>query len=218
MPATLTMIGLYDERPDLFDLMDFPDGIDTDVVRDNILLKSAEFEVLYPDPDFVHDAIGMWSSKWYRTFSKWEAALEIEYDPLSNYDRTEDWTDTLSETENKTNSGSGSSSESGTTTDQSSVEVNESRSAYDSSLLQPTTKSTSGSSSSSSLSSQSSSNTSGTEATTKSNTARKTGHAYGNIGVTTSQQMLESELAIAKWNLVEHITDIFLSEFVIPIY
>lgn len=44
------------------------------------------------------------------------------------------------------------------------------------------------------------------------------GRTHGNIGVTTSQQLLESELEIAKWNLYEHITDIFLEEFIIPIY
>ena len=43
-------------------------------------------------------------------------------------------------------------------------------------------------------------------------------HIHGNIGVTTSQQMLEAELDIDKWNIYEHITDLFLTEFVIPIY
>ena len=45
-----------------------------------------------------------------------------------------------------------------------------------------------------------------------------TAHIHGNIGVTTSQQMLEAELEISKWNVYEHITDLFLTEFVIPIY
>ena len=45
-----------------------------------------------------------------------------------------------------------------------------------------------------------------------------TGHTHGNIGVTTSQQMLEAELKIDEWNIYEHITDLFLTEFVIPIY
>ena len=40
----------------------------------------------------------------------------------------------------------------------------------------------------------------------------------GNIGVTTSQQMLQSELDIARWNLYEHIADLFCSEFCIMVY
>ena len=43
-------------------------------------------------------------------------------------------------------------------------------------------------------------------------------HLHGNIGVKTSQQMLQAELDIDMWNIYEHITDLFLTEFVIPIY
>ena len=43
-------------------------------------------------------------------------------------------------------------------------------------------------------------------------------HAFGNIGVTTSQQMLQSELDIARFNIVQQITDLFLSEFCILVY
>lgn len=43
-------------------------------------------------------------------------------------------------------------------------------------------------------------------------------HRFGNQGITMSQQMLEAELNVQKWNLYDHITDIFLQEFVIPIY
>lgn len=50
------------------------------------------------------------------------------------------------------------------------------------------------------------------------NTSDRNGVAKGNIGVTTSQQMLEAELNISAWNLYDHIIDLFLQEFVIPIY
>lgn len=43
-------------------------------------------------------------------------------------------------------------------------------------------------------------------------------HLYGNIGVTTSQEMLKQELDIVKWNIYDHISDLFLREFCIPIY
>ena len=41
---------------------------------------------------------------------------------------------------------------------------------------------------------------------------------YGNIGVTTSQQMLQSELDVARWNVYEQIADLFVDEFCIMIY
>lgn len=44
------------------------------------------------------------------------------------------------------------------------------------------------------------------------------GHIHGNIGVTSSQDLLAQELSIDEWNVYEHVTDLFLTEFVIPIY
>ena len=46
----------------------------------------------------------------------------------------------------------------------------------------------------------------------------RTGRAYGNIGVTTSQQMLEAELNLQEWNLYQHMIDLFKTELLIPIY
>ena len=43
-------------------------------------------------------------------------------------------------------------------------------------------------------------------------------HIHGNIGVTTSQQMLTQELELGYWNVYEKITELFLQEFVIPVY
>lgn len=42
--------------------------------------------------------------------------------------------------------------------------------------------------------------------------------AFGNIGVTTSQQMLQAELDIDAWNVYEHITDLFIDEFCVLLY
>lgn len=196
--ATMTLLGLYNYRPDLFDLLTLPAGIDKDTCVDNILMRADEMEVLYPDPDFMHDAIGLWSKKWARTFSKWYTALSISYDPLNNYDRHEEWTDE--------NNGVGTVKE--TATDQSSASVDNKISAYNSSTMQPDTSSSSSGSGSSTLD-----NTN----TTQNKNVRK-GRAYGNIGVTTSQQMLREELSVAEWNLYDQIADIFLKEFIIPVY
>lgn len=48
--------------------------------------------------------------------------------------------------------------------------------------------------------------------------AQHEAHLYGNIGVTTSQQMLRDELDIVTWNLYEHISDIFIEEFCILVF
>ena len=58
--------------------------------------------------------------------------------------------------------------------------------------------------------------TSGNENENSTNT--HSGRIHGNIGVTTSQQMLQQEYDIARFNIIDQITDMFILEFCIPIY
>ncbi len=213
--AKITLIGLNkwmnDIEDDLFAEMSLPEGIDKDTLTNNILLQGADFEVMYSDPLFLKDAIGLWSSKWYRTFEKWVDALAIEYAPLENYDRKEDWSDTLNKgikTSGRRDNGNERSF------NQYKTETETEVSAFDSSTYQPSEKTTE--TPSGVIIDKFGEGTSGSE-TENSKTVRD-GRIHGNIGVTTSQQMLEAELKVAEWNLYEHITDLFLSEFVIPIY
>ena len=212
---------------DLFVNLTLPTGIDKDILTNNILLKGADFEVMYSDPFFLQEAIGMWSGKWQRTFEKWVDALAIDYNPLENYDRKEDWSDTLNKgvkTLARRDSGNTRTFDNSDTTTPGTTITEETKvSAYDSSTYQPkqevtTTPSGQGDvlSHSGTIKDEYGEGSSGSE-TENSKTVRD-GRIHGNIGVTTSQQMLEAELKIAAWNLYEHITDLFLEEFVIPIY
>ena len=213
--AKLTLIGidkfLKMQNSDLFVNLTLPEGIDKDILTNNILLKGADFEVMYSDPYFLQDAIGMWSGKWQRTFEKWITALSIEYNPLENYDRMEGWSDTLNKgvkTLARRDSGNDRTFDQYKTVDETEV------SAFDSSTYQPKEKLTS--TPSGKITDTYGEGSSGSE-TENSKTVRD-GRIHGNVGVTTSQQMLEAELKLSEWNLYEHITDLFLEEFVIPIY
>ena len=44
------------------------------------------------------------------------------------------------------------------------------------------------------------------------------GHMWGNIGVMSTQDMLQQELDIQRFNLIQQITDLFLTEFCIMVY
>lgn len=44
------------------------------------------------------------------------------------------------------------------------------------------------------------------------------GRIHGNIGVTTSQQMLESELKLQRWNIYQHMTDLFCKDMLLTVY
>ena len=228
--AKITLMGqeiwLQKNNQSVFDLLALPDGIEKDNVVDNIVLECGEFETLYSDPYFMRSAIGAWSNKHYRTFEKWINALNLEYNPLENYDRQEDWTDTgdentkvkftddtTTETDSSTTS-EGSSNQNGNTEDLVS--------AFDSSSYQESEKHvidtdedhTDEVASNTKLTNDSEQNTEGEKDTID----KHTGRIHGNIGVTTSQQMLQSELDIARFNIIQEITNLFMTELCICVY
>lgn len=204
--SKITLIGFNNYYEHLWDELALPSGINKDLLINNILLRGGEFEVLYSDPEFMMHAIGVWSNKWQRTFEKWLRALSEEYNPLHNYDRHEIYTDNRNINRSETASGSDSSVSSGSGNTENSV------SAYDVSTYQPHDDASTSSTGSNSSNSVTSANGN------TSDVLKHDAHLYGNIGVTTSQQMLKDELDIDTWNIYEHITDLFLNEFAIYIY
>ncbi len=277
--AKITMTGQemwlkHKNGSSLFDLFILPEDIDRDTCIDNIMLECGELETLYSEPEFMRAAIGTWSKKHYWTFDKWAKALKIEYAPLENYDRTEDWWDyskkdndntrtldhqdkrTLDtqnkrtlDTENKrtldTQDEETRDISDQTTYDKTTGTVNE-VSAFDSSSYQPADQSTMDEDGTVTVDGTGTDTFTHTGTDTMNNTGTDTldntgtdtvdysgtikdeggetvnsshgGRIHGNIGVTTSQQMLQSELDIARFNLINQITNLFLTELCICVY
>lgn len=204
--AKLTLIGcnnfFKNIGDDLFKGLTLPEGLAKKTLTDNILLQGGEFEVLYSDPWALQNFISVWADREAATFQRWVDALAIEYAPLENYDRHEDWTDTLDSDGTSRTTGTNDTSTSGTVT----TDV----SAYDSSSYQPKDKVTS--------SETIDNDTTENNTSTLDNEGVHTGRIHGNVGVTTSQAMLEAELSLGYWNIYSRITDMFLKEFCIMIY
>lgn len=250
MQSKITLLGMYNYNNKLFDKLTFPAGIDRDLAINRILNKSEEFEILYSDFEYLQDRIGIWGETWERTFEKWVKALDIEYNPLDNYNRHEIYTDTrnknYSDENNKNfsennvrnyedsqseNSISNSNTVTGTST---SSATEQQVSAYDEpgysdkqkETGDATTNQTGAGNASGNIDRSGTANEVNTNLGNESNTAKglsnevekHEAHLYGNIGVTTSQQMLRDELDIVTWNLYEHISDIFIDEFCILVY
>ena len=192
--ATLSLIGLYNYDNTLFDGLTLPTGIDKDICVNEILRRCGEFELIYSDLDFNKSMIAQFGNKHMRTFTKWIEGLAEEFNPLHNYDRHEIYTDT-----HKSNAVSNSATSTSSNADRKV-------SAYDASTMQPKENETSGGSGT------------GSAVNSSNDEVKHEAHLYGNIGVTTSTQMLEDFLRVERWNIYEHIADIFCDEFCIPIY
>ena len=150
--ATMSVMGLYNYNPHMFDNMTLPDGVDRDTLVFNLVVECAELEVLIPDP--------VWMAK--------------TIDPISNYDRKEEWTN-----ENKS---TGSSS--GKVAAFNAGDLVEANGAE----------------------------------TSVTNSSSHKGHVSGNVGVTTSQEMIEAERKVVQFNIYDYIIQSFQKRFCLLVY
>ena len=218
----ISILGLYNFNSGLFSEMVYPSGFsenEKQTVVGNILAECAELEVLYPDYDTMKGLIGLWSklniSVWQRIFT----ASRLEYNPIENYNRTEletisdDHSDTHSGIDSTSSNMSNTETNSGTDTNTNSVTAYDANSQYvhdTSSLLHGHVVSDS--------SSGSTSLTHGEKIVHDGDITRNN-HTSGNIGVTTSQQMLEQEIEVAaKLNVINMIVESFKNRFCLLVY
>lgn len=209
--ATLSVLGLYNVYPTLFDLMSVPEGVDRSQIVDNILLDCAELEVLYANPDVLKLMIGVWANRELPVWTRVYKAELLEYNPIENYDRFQTDKRIIKRDGESGSTGTINTSDSGTLAQDNKHKY----SAFDSGVLVDQTEDVNNSTSTGTGIQQSRNSAEVTE----NNTDDFTSRVHGNIGVTTSQQMLESELAIApKLNIITYITDSFKKRFCLLVY
>ena len=170
----MTLCGMYKYDPTLFDGVTLPDGMDKTLMVNQIIRQSGDLFPYYQVPPEVKAAITEWFIRRRDNFAKLWQGFTAEYNPIENYDRYEDSTETPDITHTLSNSGLDSSN--------NEAEVQ----GYNADDYVPNSRTTSSGTSS----------TNGTDKET--GTRTYTSRIHGNIGVTTSAQMLEGELALRK--------------------
>ena len=208
MPGTMSILGLYNYDNTIFDTMSLPALINTNktTLINNLLMECAEFEILYTDPDFMKNAINAWSSKMVTVWEKLLATTQYDYDPIANYDRHEQYTDTVKGTNNSTRTPN-------LTDELTNGLVNtQAQNSYENAGMIDALKSTN----------------SGKDTTTHTGNEQIYGsdnrtiehyaHLYGNIGVTTTQEMIKQERESVLFNMFDVIISDFKDRFCLMIY
>lgn len=202
--ATQTLLGLYQigkaRDKNFFDKLTFPEGINHDIAVTNILHEAGDYEVLYNDLDLMCNACELFSAKWQRTFEKWLAVMDIDYEPLENYNRLEHWSDSESTSESTSTSTSDETSNSATTDNDIS--------AFNASTLQNDTSAATTAETAAHALNQSKHD--------RLNYFDHEGRVHGNIGVMTTQAMYLEEWELAKLNIYNEIYVLFARELLIP--
>lgn len=209
--AKITLIGMHNYTDGgIWENVVLPAAINKEQFINTILLNYGEMETLYADPDMMKFAITNWANINNWSILKAVTAINIEYEPLNNYDRTE--TRTKSGTNTGTVTDNGNTSVTSTT---SGTNENEHKvSAYDSSSYSPDTKdeeNTSGSGTSTGTSGN-------TRTDNLAHAEQENVRAFGNIGVTTSQQMLQAELDLSLYNIYQTFAGIFAFDLLLMVY
>lgn len=89
--SKISVLGLYKYDQSLFDNLQLPDGFTADdrtTLINNLLMECAEFECTYPNFDFCKAAIGFWSKARLHVWQKLYATMFFEYNPIWNKDGT----------------------------------------------------------------------------------------------------------------------------------
>ena len=244
------MIGLYNWDPSIFDTMELPAGLDRDTVISAILLDSMDFEVLYPDPEYMKYALANYSKRRIDVWNKLYSTTKLEYNPIWNKDGTVTETEKINSNGNKNLKGhengskstrgseNGNSQASGQTTTSQSEEnsntnnhfvygFNESTGAQDSRSEDTGNSSGSGKQTDSSTGSHTTSSTSAEDHAIESTNSEDhadssdrttTRTEQGNIGVTTTQQMIKEEREVDEFSIIDYIAKDILHKMCILVY
>ena len=221
MRANLSIMGAYLYNPDLFEEMALPEAMvpDKQNIVDNLVAELAELELVHTNMDTFPALIGVWSKKQLPVWEELYKTLLYEYNPINNYDRKEQWKE-------KRKTVATGSSDSNSTSD-SNVSGNVDNNSKDrvAGMNDP--------SSASSVMADRAESEAKTK-TSEDSKAHSIGHAeslntndhenehevytYGNVGVTTTQEMIQAQREVVLFNMTDVVITDFKKRFCLPIY
>lgn len=207
-----------------------PEGVDIEVVKDNLLAETAELEVIYPDAIFMQAMIGRWSAKELPVWQKLYDTTILKYNPIENYDMTEKWSEDENTTKNLDSEATGNSTTQTDSTSKTHDETdtnngtNKYVSAYNETEFTPTEKTTGNA-----QTIEDSNNTTESDINVKSKDGLvsdergnrlldREGETRGNTGFYTKQKMIEQERKIAEYNIIDVIINSFKNRFCLQVY
>lgn len=199
----------------VFEYMTLPDDVDGSTVRISIMLECAELELLYPDLDFLRNAVGAWSAKELPTWERLSRAAAAEYDPIENYNRIENAVDSENKRRDSTRRDTINSKSTGSAVN--TTDMQNKVAGFNTDTLGVNSRNSGSDVTSATNNGDSTQDI--TEGVTDNTGHVHSSQIHGNIGVTTSQQMLQQEIDIApKLNVVDYIVQSFKHRFCLMVY
>ena len=208
--AWVSILTMFNNYPDIFDDMVLPDGVEREVIINSIVSELAELDLLYSNPVVLKPLIAVWSNKELYNWKKLFATMNFDYNPIDNYDRTE--TETINN--ERTNNATGSQENTTTNNLQIASENVHKVTGYNSASLFENEGDTGTVNNTGTVGNNITSNSNSKDTGTESRTL----HSKGNIGVTTTQQMIEEARRVSEFDIDHVIINEFKKAFCLLIY
>ena len=194
----LSLFGMYEYDNTILDDIVLPETINKQVLIDRILQDWGGYNCRFSNPALCKKFVHSWFKANEYNFEMMQKALTTEYNPIENYDRWAGHTITTTRDNVHTSQDSGKDSvESDTTNKQA---------PFDSNSLKTTNETINNGSTTYGRQNKLSMDDSEKEILDE--------HVHGNIGVTTNQQMIQSELDLREFDIYQNISDRFANQFV----
>lgn len=224
------------------DAMHLPEGLDRQLVIDNILIETAELSIVYSKPDTFKFMLDRWSAAKNLIWTQLYQTMLYDYNPIANYDRWEetvhrnDHTDSGQKRDGFSNSGGYNDSgetgyeDNGRTDTNNKVDLQHDIYGFNNpapahSWDEHTTSKADETVKNTGKSTTKLDNTHTEQGRSGQNTANQSvdfdagkSHMYGNIGVTTTQQMIQAQRDVVQFDIIAHIVRDFKKQFCLGIY
>ena len=242
--SRLDLLGIYKFDNTVLDLLEVPedeDGnelIDRDTLKDNLLMDTAEMEILYPDASFLKLAIGAWSKKQVPIWTELYNSTQFEYNPIWNVDGTvveeRDLAGTDYRTDDHTTERTHDDSMERTHDDtmerthDDTITADSSTYGYNSSTAAPTDKVETGhdgtitDAHTGTITDAHTGTITDTDTGTINHDTTDTGSItttrQGNIGVTSTQSLIKEQRDVVQFNIMDYIINDFKNRFCLLVY
>ena len=214
MKAFLTTWGLYQADNKIFNKFHMPENINMNRLISYILTETMELETLYPAPEWFSRVLDVWSAVKLPYWEELEKTLHYEYNPINNYDRKEELTDSDSGTSSGTGSSSGNSNNDSTNNNSDSTV--QKATAFNSDTAKETGRAENSGQSAGNVKANYKTDTNSSEQYQK--TLKRTLHTSGNIGVTTTQEMIQAQRDIVRFSVYDAILKDFKGNSCVQVY
>ena len=195
----LSLLGLYRYDPTILDELALPDEVDRQDLIDNLLVETAEMEIIYPEPEIMRQIIGSWSRARLNVWNRVALVLTKPYDPFVNIRRDETRTIQTYNTNTQTND---------ITRTDNLTQTGE-VSAWDSSTFQNRDKVTNGGTQ----------RNAGTVSDNGNSYVTETYHMEGDSAITDAQDVARKEVELrSRYELDDYIINDFKNRFCLLVY